>query len=349
MRNFVWFVFTLVAFTTLSCQEEEESVVQDTTNNFSKSSPISSLIKRVSQYETSADNVIDGTSYCSMKLPISAMVNGQYVYVIDSNDFEDFQEARDLNGPSNDNDDVQFDFSNPITLIYPNYEEYSVSSQTQLDYILSHYGDDSAYHEIKCVDFIYTTPIKINLYNTDNQVASTVSITGNEQFYNFLDNLSTTQVVGIQYPIQMHKSGGGDITVHNNSELEDAIDEAVSACNSGSGTTSLANVFTSGTWKISSYFENNFDETYHYTGYNFTFNSGGTLMVVKNSIYTQGDWDVESGSSPQQFSLHFEYEDQYLHELEENWQVQEYTATYVRLKHEEGGGECYYLNFTKNN
>jgi len=345
MKNLIGIVYILLSFFAVSCQDEEETVVQDTSNNFTTASPISSLIKRVTQYETTDDNVLDGTSICSIKLPVLVTVNGHAIYVDDSSDFQEVEDAKN-NYPGDDV--VHFDFSSPLTIIYPDYEEYTVISEAQLDDIFSHYGDDSAYREIKCVDFVYSQ-IKINVYNTSNQIASTVNISNNEQFYNFIKNLSSTQVVGIKYPIQMHTSGGQDITINNNSELEDAIDEAVSDCSDTTTLTPLADIINSGTWHVSYFYENNIDGTYHYNGYNFTFNANGTLFVVKNATNTQGIWSIDSNNGYKFFTLHFENEDQYLHMLEENWQVQnDYTATHIRLKHEEGGGECYYLDFSKN-
>jgi len=71
-------------------------------------------------------------------------------------------------------------------------------------------------------------------------------------------------------------------------------------------------------------------------------------LAVKNSISTQGDWVLQTQMGHQYFTLHFNNEPQELHELETNWEVMEYTSTYLRLRHEEGGGECHYLYFAKN-
>lgn len=332
----------MFAFSVLSCQDEGETIVQDTTNNFTKASPISLLISRVSQYETTIDNVLDGTSNCSIKLPAHVTVNNQYVYVISE---ANFQQVQDIKDESNSDDD-KVHFSYPITMVYPNYYEHVVANEAEFEYIMSQYGDDSAYHEVSCLDFNY--PISINTYNTNNQVGNTVTIQTDAQLYNFIHGLTASQIVGFVFPITLTKSGSQQITINNNIQLENAINDAVNSCNAGPVPTSLSDILTNGSWHISYCFYGN-DETGYYSGYNFTFNPNGNVVVVKNSTTIEGDWDI-SGGMYQRLELHFDGSQ--LHDLETNWDVQEVTPTYIRLRKSSGGGgsgpQQSYLSFTKN-
>jgi hypothetical protein len=340
MRNFVYFVFSLVALSALSCQMDEETVAQNT-NSFSKSSAISSLIMRVSQYETSVDNILDGTSICSIKLPVQVTINNEYVYVISE---ADFQTVKDIKEQSNSDDDIVH-FGFPITIVYPNYQEFSVNTQQQLNYIFSQYGDDSNCHEINCIDFDY--PISINKYNMNNQVASTVTIQSNSQLYNFVNDLDTNEIVGLVYPIMLNKLNGPSITISNNSQLENAIEIAVDECNSNSGPPlMLHDVLASGTWYVSyCYYE--YDETNYYSYYDFTFSNNGMVSALKNTTSINGNWSIQNDGLEQRLDLHFDGSQ--LDKLETSWNAQEITPTYIRLKHENGGGNgSYYLNFTKN-
>jgi hypothetical protein len=340
MRNFVWFVFVLVALAASSCQTDEETVTQNTTTGFSKSSAISALIMRVSQYETSVDNVLDGTSICSIKLPVQVAINNQYVYVISE---ADFQTVKDIKNQSTIDDDI-IHFGFPITLVYPNYQELNVTTQQQLNNIFSQYGDDSSCHEIDCIDFDY--PISINKYNTNNQVASTVTIQSNSQLYNLVYNLENTDVVGMVYPISLKKSNGQHIAISNNNQLEDAIDAAVDECNSSSGPIMLDDVLANGSWHIS-YCYYDYDETYYYEYYDFTFNGNETVTAIKNTTTINGDWDIQLQGPEQRLDLHFDGSQ--LYKIETSWEALEITPTYIRLKHDNGGGGGnYYLNFTKN-
>ncbi|MCF6128111.1 hypothetical protein L1S35_00365 [Flavobacterium sp. AS60] len=334
------YLFVLAFF---SCQDETETIRLNTQNSFAKSSPITSLISRVSQYETTDDNVLDGTSNCSIKLPAHVTVNGQYVYVISAADFQTVQDIKNLS--STDDDIVHFGF--PITIVYPNYQEHDVANETEFETILAEYGDDSLYHNISCINFNY--PISINIYNSNNQVASSVTLQNDNQLYTFVNNLIDGEIVGFVFPITLTNSDGDTITVANNSQLESAIESVIDDCSStSSGTLILSDVLTSGSWYVSYYYGDGNDQTNYYNGYNFTFNPNGNCTAIKNSIITDGDWDIhdESGGY-HRLDLHFD--GSALDEMEEGWKVLEFTATSIRLKDESGdGSDNHYLNFTKN-
>jgi len=346
MKNFTLIIIMLFALTVFSCQDEGQAIVQDTSNNFTKSSPIASLISRVSQYETTSDNVLDGTSNCSIKLPAMVTVNGQYVYVFDSSYYQDVQDIK--NQSSTDDDKVHFNY--PITIIYPNYHEHSLNSETQFNNMMESYGDDSPYRKVSCLHFNF--PISVNLYNTNNQVASTVLVQSDMQFCDFIYNLNDSQIVGIVFPITLTDSNSATVTINSKAELEDAINNAASTCTTGPAPSSLNDILTSGTWHVSYCYSGKYENT-PYDGYNFTFNVGGECIAVKNSTTINGDWDADNGM-PQRLSLHFD--GSMLDALETNWDVLERTSTSVRLKKSSGGGkngpgpgsESTYLTFTKN-
>jgi hypothetical protein len=103
---------------------------------------------------------------------------------------------------------------------------------------------------------------------------------------------------------------------------------------------------TDGTWRVS-YFFNNIDETSIYNGYNFTFNSNGTVAAVNGTITIVGTWSTFVNSGHDIFLLKFD--DNKLDELKEDWKITEYTTTNIRLKNESSSsGETDYLYFTKN-
>jgi hypothetical protein len=325
-----------------SCQDEEEHTVLNNENSFSKAAPLSSLIERVSQYETTADNVLDGTSNCSIKLPVHLTVDGQYVYVDSEADFQSVQNIK--NQSSTDDDKVHFSF--PITIVYPSFYEHVVTSEPQFDSILANYGDDSSYRDITCVDFNY--PISINIYNSENQVANSIALQNDSQLYNFVDELNDGDIVGIVFPIRLTKSNGQDIVITNNTQLEAAIENAIEDCVvSVPNPSALYDTLTNGSWYVSYFYGDGHDETDYYNGYNFTFNPNGTSVAIKASTTVNGQWDIHDESTYKRLDLNFD--GSILEELNEDWKVLEYTSTSVRLKHESGGGsDNHYLNFTKN-
>jgi hypothetical protein len=333
------YFFVLLFF---SCQDETETITLNTQNSFAKSSPISSLICRVSQYETTADNVLDGTSNCSIKLPAHVTVNGQYVYVVSESDFQTVQDVK--NQSTTDDDIVHFGF--PITMVYPNYYEHDVATEAEFESIMAGYGDDSPYRDISCIDFNY--PISINIYNSNNQVASSVTLQSDNQLYTFVNNLTDGEIVGFAFPITLTNSSGDNITITTNSQLESAIENVINDCDTtSSGTLVLSDVLTSGSWYVSYYYGDGHDQTNYYNGYNFYFNPNGNCTAIKNSIITNGDWDIHDESGYHRLDLH--YDGSALDEMEDGWKVLEFTATSIRLKEESGdGSDNHYLNFTKN-
>ena len=341
MKNSHLLLYSLFALVFVSCQDETETIKVNADNSFTKTSPISSLISRVSQYETTEDNVLDGTSNCSIQLPAHVTVDGQY---LDVNSETDFQLVQNIKNQSSTDDD-KVHFSYPITIVYPNFYQHSVATESQFESILEGYGDDSPYHDINCLDFNY--PISINIYNSNNQVASSVAIQSDNQFYSFVENLTEGEIVGIVFPVTLTKTTGGTVIVNSNTQLESAINTAVDECNSpGPNPLVLSDVLTNGTWYVSYFYGDN-DETYYYNGYNFTFNANGTLTAIKASTTVNGYWDIHNETSYQRLDLNFD--SSALDDLHQNWKVLEVSATSIRLKHESGSGsDNHYLNFTKN-
>ena len=101
-----------------SCQKEEETVVQDTTQSFERSAPIAGLLIRTSQNPTSLDNVLDSSSCFSVQLPVTVIVNGNQITVADASDYQLVQDA--IDAYSNDDDLVNFVY--PITIRFQNFQ-----------------------------------------------------------------------------------------------------------------------------------------------------------------------------------------------------------------------------------
>jgi len=338
MKKIILLFLGLISVILFSCQEEKQTVTQNSENSFVKSSPIASLIARVSQNETSEDNVLDNNSCFSVKLPVSIYINSQSLTIDSEDDYEEVQDIKDEY--SNDNDIVYFAF--PITIVYANFQQVTVTSQSQLNGIIAQCGDDSNFNEIECINFNY--PFTINNYNINNQIGSTTTITNDAQLYNFIQNLTESNVVGIAYPITLTNANNQVINVTNNSQLEEAIDNVIDTCDSSTPVTSvLADVLTNGSWYVS-YCYYDYNNTNYYTGYYFTFNPNGTIIAQKNNAIIDGDWDIHNENTYQRLDLHFDGDA--LEELENDWKVLEFNSTNVRLK-KQTSDDTYYLNFKR--
>ena len=327
----------------MSCQTEENEVIQDPNQNLSNVSPLTTLMTRVTQNPTSGDNIMDNSSCFSVVLPATVIVNGQNIVVSTQADYQTVQDA--IDAFSNDDDIVNFIY--PITIQFQNFSTQVLQNSDDLDDVIDDCGEDDGFDEIDCISFNF--PIVINVYNANNQLANTITINNNTDLYNFLENLEDNEYVAIQYPISLIDSNGVNVTITSNDQLEDVIEDSIDDCDdspSGGGSSALSSIIVDGTWYVSYFFDDT-DETSDYAGYNFTFNVSGTATAVKNTTTINGSWSnyIDSGDE----KLEFSFDGSVLDELEDDWEVTEYSATQIRLKDVSGGGSgTDYLYLTKN-
>ncbi len=110
---------------------------------------------------------------------------------------------------------------------------------------------------------------------------------------------------------------------------------------------------STGTWRITYYLDSGTEKTNLFSGYTLTFNSNGTLSVVKEAENVSGTWSVsnssdDDSSSDLDFNILFTtpaaFED-----LSDDWDIIEATNTKIKLLDISGGnGETDYLTFEKN-
>lgn len=335
---------SLVALLLMSCQSEENEIVQDANQNLANSSPLTNLISRVSQNPTSTDNMLDNSSCFSIVLPVTVIVNGQNIVVANQTDYQTVQDA--IDAFSNDDDIVNFVY--PITIQFQNFSTLVVQNADVLDDIMDDCGEDDGFDEIDCLNFNF--PIVVNVYNANNQLAETISITNNIQLYNFLESLEDNEYIAIQYPISVTDSNNQTIVISNNDQFEDVIEDAIDDCDddsqSSGGNGNLSAILSDGTWYVS-YFYDDTNQTSVYAGYTFTFNTNGTSFVLRNSVSINGSWSNYIDGNEEKLEL--DYDGSILDELEEDWEVVEYSSTQVRLKDVSGGnGGTDYLYLSKN-
>lgn len=344
MKNIVLIVIAFFSLSITSCQKEEETIIQDEAQTFTKESTLSRLLLRTAQFPTSKDNIIDNSSCFSVQLPVTIILNGQQIVVANQADYQLVQNA--INEFSNDDDIVNFVF--PITIVYQNFQTQIIQNTNDLDDVLDDCGEDDNFDEIDCIIISY--PFSINVYNSNNQVANTVSITSNSNLFNFIYNLTSNTFLSISYPISLTDVNNQNIIINSNSQLENFIEDSIDDCNdnSSSGTNNLnfIETLTSGTWYISYFFDDT-DETSDYAGYNFIFNTNGTSKAIKNATTINGTWNTFVDSGVNKLDLNFD--GIILDEIEDDWRIIEYSSTVIKLKDVSGGnGGTDYLTFTKN-
>jgi hypothetical protein len=130
-----------------------------------------------------------------------------------------------------------------------------------------------------------------------------------------------------------------------------------SSSTNNSNTDHVVSVATQGTWRITSYIDSGNDETNHFNGYSFTFGSGNALTASNGTNTYTGTWSVtdssnsnddDSPGSDIDFNILFAAPASF-QDLTDDWDIQEHTATRIKLIDVSGGnGGTDYLTFEKN-
>ncbi len=308
----------------------------------SKSSPLASLVLRISQNPTRWDNILDGSDCHSVRLPVVITLNGEEMTIENETDLDAV--AQNMDYSWTDDDIVHFHF--PIAIVQPNFVQQTVTTQAELDAMTC---NDGQFNEITCLDFVF--PVAINRYDVNNQVANTFTFYSDADLYHFIDGMAANEIFTVSYPLSVSFAGGNEVTVGSNTELESAIEQAIANCENA-GPATLDEIMLSGSWYIS-YCEDdssgsgsgNWVDIYY--GYAFTFNANGSVTAIKNGVVSDGTWSTYQDSH-QMLDLFFPTPA--LQGLTNNeWRVTEYNAANFRLKNDQSGSEGghKYLYFTK--
>jgi hypothetical protein len=121
--------------------------------------------------------------------------------------------------------------------------------------------------------------------------------------------------------------------------------------NSGSSSnpTQVNTNATSGTWRVTLYNEDGSIQTSNFSGYAFTFASGGALTAVNGSTTQSGVWSTYSDSGSTKMELLFSATNGSFESISEDWNVLSTSASKIQLKHISGGdGSIDLLTFEKN-
>lgn len=101
-----------------------------------------------------------------------------------------------------------------------------------------------------------------------------------------------------------------------------------------------------GKWKVTRFEEDGKNETDHFSGYVFSFNTDGSVTATKGSNTVKGTWSTGSDDSKSKFVINFPSAP--FSELNEDWIIKSGSAGSIQLQHTSGGdGTIDYLNFEK--
>jgi hypothetical protein len=113
------------------------------------------------------------------------------------------------------------------------------------------------------------------------------------------------------------------------------------------GMNSLKASFQDENWKISLYIDCNEDETYHFSGYTFSFDTTGIVAVYDTSAVATGTWLTRTSDGHNKFDLNFGKTYPF-HKINEDWHIIEKTDTIIRLEDiSKKSGEAEFLTFIR--
>ncbi|MCG8308104.1 MAG: hypothetical protein MI975_11985 [Cytophagales bacterium] len=308
------------------CQSEITEVIEPSADEvFTPATPIARLIMRTSMRDGSYDNILDGSSCTSIKLPVTIVVDDQEISIETADDFSIIEELTD----EPDDDVVEFIF--PIIVILPDHAEVVVSSEDDLESMVdacSGNEDD----DIECVDFIF--PIAVATYDADNQVSDVITVDSDKELFKFIQFLGEDDLIGIDYPISVVLPDKTELTIENNTQLEHALKNAINACdedddNDDADDAALIEILIDGNWVISSFFDNT-DKTANFEGYLFTFFQNGNAVAQKGGFVVEGSWSSSGAGDDLELELDFG-DDPPLDALEESWDVFEFDERRIAL------------------
>lgn len=127
--------------------------------------------------------------------------------------------------------------------------------------------------------------------------------------------------------------------------------------NSSEDPASVINTVKSGTWTVTFFEDDGVEETFHFTGYNFTFGASSVLTATNGTNTYTGTWSVTNddsnddspSSSDLDFNIFFASPANFNDELSDDWDILSRTNTKIELVDVSGGnGGTDYLTLEKN-
>lgn len=273
MKTLKWItgIALMSIFSLTSCQSEVDEVEGDNPNTNTANSTTATNLKRVAMFDGSSDDFIDGSSCSALKFPFIAKVNGVSLTFISQLSFE---QAISILGELNNNDDtVEIKF--PVTLKMSDYTEVTVNSQAEYDVLVNNCeeAENDGEAAISSLDIKY--PITLLTYDASLEQTGSVVITSQEQMYNYMINISSTEYFSVKYPISVTLADGSSEELNSDAELKASITAALNIESSmdeaAEDKEELEEILVNGTFKVNSFINAGANLTSTYLSYTIDF------------------------------------------------------------------------------
>ncbi|MBP0904432.1 hypothetical protein ACFSKN_12295 [Mariniflexile gromovii] len=284
--------FALLLFS--SCQEEKIEITEPTQEEaLVPQAQLTSLISATSKMDGSKDNIIDGATCISVKLPVIVKVRGIEIRIDSEADYEKIKHLYDELEDDIDRLDIIF----PITITTSEHEEITIESGEQLSEFIAECKDDEEVEEreIRCIDFKF--PIAFSVYNRDFSVINVVNIENKKQLYLFMKRVKNAEVLAsLNFPVTMVLKNGTTLTAENNEQLRRIIETAKDSCDiEDFSKERLENYLKKCPWIVYEFKRNNQDNTAQFEQYAINFKEDGVVVMrSRNGDMLTGTWGLRS-------------------------------------------------------
>ncbi|NNC69435.1 MAG: hypothetical protein HKN90_01275, partial [Flavobacteriaceae bacterium] len=295
-------VLSLAIFLMLiACRGEESIIINGPEDNsaIAPGSNVQSKLAQVAMKDGSEDNILDMANCLTVELPVSINVNGVDLTI---NTEDDFDLVEDIFEESFLDDDI-VNFSYPIAVILSDHSRIFINSVLELEEQADKCnGENEDDEDIESVDFIY--PISFSTFNTSTEQINTVTVSNDEELYNFVDEIEETALISIRFPVTLVSNDGIETIINDIDTLEDYLDNANLVAydedddfdyDDDDCLNCTADQLTSLLTGCSDWFvdkleiDNNKLED-NYIGFTFNFNNDGTINILDTINVFAGTW-----------------------------------------------------------
>ncbi|MHB1146629.1 MAG: hypothetical protein ACYC01_03430 [Lutibacter sp.] len=335
MQSIIKFLFLslfLVGF--ISCQKEISQTIQPNQNEvLIANAVVTTLIKSTVTNDGSKDNIIDNASCISVKLPATVVVNDVSLSIESEADYDAIEAIFD----EFDDDGDQLEIVFPIIIILSDFSQITINNSEELEGFVDDCGGENEMDDdIECIDLVY--PISFSIFDSANQLAQTVTVINDEQFYKFIDDIEAYHIVQINFPIKVLLYDGTEKIINDMDALENAIEEAKNSCNEDDNNDyndddcndctkeQIAQLLVTCNWSVDKLEINSEENTDDYADFLFTFLNDGTVKARSNGNEISGTWRIENTDNVILVKINFNDLPDFsfnwiLHEIEDDNQI----------------------------
>lgn len=323
------YLLILSIFTFLtSCREESDDTIFPEEEALIANSEEANLILRTTLKNGSGDDILDGSSCYTVKLPVTITIEEIKIIVETEEDFERIEDV--FEELDDEIDDLEFIY--PITLISYDFMENVIQNEDQLEEILEN-CEDKEDDEIDCIKFTY--PFTVSLFNRESELLETITFTDDQEFYLFVKNLTIEDIVTIGFPIIIVDADGDENEITNLKELIKVIKEALDDdCDEDDTEDKFVDSLISKPLKVQKYKDDENNETKNYKNYLFDFKEDGTVRVSLEGTedVVEGTWELHDDNDEVMFDFD---DDEPLNKLNGEWDIKKVFKTRIMLENRE--------------